>query len=102
MQRILLADKVAAAKFGTDQPIDDPARERQVLDQVTSLSDRMGLNPAAGLRFFRDQIEAGKVVQRGLYARWTTRPSCARPNGPTSPGRSGRSSTRSPQRSWSS
>jgi chorismate mutase len=74
VQRILLSDKVAAAKFGTGQPIDDPAREQQVLDQVTTLSTGMGLDPAAGMRFFRDQIDASKVVQHGLYALWTTRP----------------------------
>jgi chorismate mutase len=74
VQRILLSDKVAAAKFGTGRPIDDPARERQVLDQVTTLSTGMGLDPAAGTRFFRDQIDASKVVQHGLYALWTTRP----------------------------
>jgi chorismate mutase len=74
VQRILLADKVAAAKFGTGQPIEDPAREQQVLKEVTSLSTGMGLDPMVGTRFFRDQIEAGKIVQHGLYALWTTRP----------------------------
>ncbi|AWS46531.1 chorismate mutase [Streptosporangium sp. 'caverna'] len=74
VQRILLADKVAAAKFGTGRPIDDPVREQQVLDQVTTLSTGMGLDPADGTRFFRDQIDAGKVVQHGLYALWGTRP----------------------------
>ncbi|MFE0028718.1 hypothetical protein ACFWX1_47535, partial [Amycolatopsis sp. NPDC059021] len=37
VQRILLGDKVAAAKFGTDQPIDDPVREQKVLDSVRQL-----------------------------------------------------------------
>jgi chorismate mutase len=74
VQRILLSDKVAAAKFGTGRPIDDPVRERQVLDQVTTLSTGMGLDPAAGTRFFRDQIDASKIVQHGLYALWTTHP----------------------------
>lgn len=35
-QRVLVGDKVAAAKFGTDQPIDDPAREQQILDSVAA------------------------------------------------------------------
>ena len=74
VQRILLSDEVAAAKFGTGRPIDDPAREQQVLDQVTTLSTGMGLDPATGTRFFRDQIDAGKIVQHGLYALWTTHP----------------------------
>lgn len=73
-ERIELGDKVAAAKFGTPQPIDDPAREQQVLDAVAKTSPGMGVDPAEASRFFRDQIEASKVVQRGLYAEWTAHP----------------------------
>ena len=73
-ERILLGDKVAAAKFGTTQPIDDPVREQQVLDRVMSQSVELGLDPAVSVRFFRDQIEANKDVQRGLYALWTSHP----------------------------
>jgi chorismate mutase len=76
-QRLQLADKVAAAKFGTTSPIDDPVREQQVIDQVTALSQQIGLDPAVGSRFFRAQIEANKVVQRGLFARWTAHPETA-------------------------
>jgi chorismate mutase len=73
-QRVQIADKVAAAKFGTSQPIDDPVREQQILDTVAARSADLGIPPAATVRFFRDQIEASKVVQRGLYARWTAHP----------------------------
>ncbi|MFD9895027.1 gamma subclass chorismate mutase AroQ [Amycolatopsis sp. NPDC059027] len=74
VRRILLGDKVAAAKFGTDQPIDDPVREQKVLDSVRQLSLAAGIDPAASVRFFQDQIEANKIVQRGLYALWTAHP----------------------------
>jgi chorismate mutase len=74
VQRILLADKVAAAKFGTTQPIDDPVREQQVLDQVAATSASMGLPPGTSVRFFQAQIEANKVVQRALFQRWTEHP----------------------------
>jgi hypothetical protein len=74
LERILLADKVAAAKFGTGRPIDDPVREHQELDRVAELSVDMGLDPRASTEFFRDQIEANKVVQRGLHALWTDHP----------------------------
>lgn len=73
-QRILLGDKVAAAKFGTDQPIDDPSRERHELDAVAAMAAREGVDTDASVRFFRAQIEANKVVQRGLYALWTEHP----------------------------
>jgi chorismate mutase len=74
VRRILLGDKVAAAKFGTSQPIDDPVREQQVLDQVATRSTAMGLPPEASVRFFRAQIEANKIVQRGLFRYWTRYP----------------------------
>ncbi|ANS65366.1 chorismate mutase [Streptomyces lincolnensis] len=73
-QRLLLADKVAAAKYGTDKPIDDPVREQQILDDVAARAVGLGLDPEAVKVVFRDQIEANKVVQRGLYARWDAHP----------------------------
>nr|SBO90677.1 Periplasmic chorismate mutase I precursor [Nonomuraea gerenzanensis] len=74
VQRLLLADEVAAAKFADGRPISDPARERQLLEAVAAQSARAGLAPEAGVRFFRAQIEAGKRVQRGLHARWRAHP----------------------------
>ncbi|MPY61006.1 chorismate mutase [Streptomyces spongiae] len=73
-ERLLLADKVAAAKYGTDTPIDDPVRERQILDDVAARAVALGLDPDAVAAVFRDQIEANKLVQRGLYARWDAHP----------------------------
>jgi chorismate mutase len=73
-ERVLVADKVAAAKFGTTLPIDDPAREKQLLDTVARKSTDLGIPPEISVRIFRDQIEANKIVQRGLIARWTAHP----------------------------
>lgn len=73
-QRVQIADKVAAAKFGTPSPIDDPVREKQIYDSVAAKAPSLGLDPAAVVRFFHAQIEANKFVQRGLYARWTAHP----------------------------
>jgi chorismate mutase len=74
VERIRLSDQVAAAKFGTPQPIDDLVREQQVLDAVAKASPDLGVGPEEAGRFFRDQIEASKIVQRGLYAEWTAHP----------------------------
>ncbi|RAS66064.1 chorismate mutase [Lentzea atacamensis] len=74
VKRVQVADLVAAAKFGTPQPIDDPAREQQVLDTVRTKAAQLSLDPENAARFFRAQIEANKLVQRGLYARWTEHP----------------------------
>ncbi|MER5438097.1 chorismate mutase [Streptomyces sp. NPDC002790] len=73
-ERLALADKVAAAKYGTDAPIDDPAREKVILDDVAKRSADLGIDPQFAQSVFRDQIEANKVVQRGLYARWDAHP----------------------------
>lgn len=81
-QRLQIADKVAAAKFGTPSPIDDPVREQQILDSVAAKAPGLGLDAAGVVRFFRDQIEANKAVQRGLYARWTEDPGTRPPGRP--------------------
>jgi chorismate mutase len=75
IQRVLVSDQVAASKFGTGTPIDDPVREQQELDQVRQSSIGLGLDPNATVRFFADQINASKIVQRGLFQRWSARPS---------------------------
>ncbi|MFC0624931.1 gamma subclass chorismate mutase AroQ [Kribbella deserti] len=69
-ERVVLADKVAAAKYGTPAPIDDPVREKAVLDRVAGISLEWGIDPEASVRIFRDQIEANKLVQREWYRRW--------------------------------
>ncbi|WP_435603870.1 chorismate mutase [Streptomyces sp. bgisy130] len=73
-ERLATADLVAAAKWGTDSPIDDPAREQEVLKSVADQARQLGADPAATTRIFRDQIEANKVVQRGLFRQWEANP----------------------------
>lgn len=73
-ERLATADLVAAAKWGTDSPIDDPAREQQVLDNVAAQAAQLGADPDEIRVIFRDQIEANKTVQRGLFQRWTDHP----------------------------
>jgi chorismate mutase len=74
IDRLDVSDDVAASKYGTDSPIEDPAREAQVLAQVRMQAAAAGVDPDAAVAFFRDQITASKVVQRGLFARWTAHP----------------------------
>ncbi len=73
-QRVQLADTVAAAKWGTDSPINDPVREKAVLDAVAAKSAQLGIDPKAAQAGFTDQIEANKAVQYGLYSRWSAHP----------------------------
>ncbi|MFI7387295.1 chorismate mutase [Streptomyces sp. NPDC049813] len=74
IERLRVGDDVAASKYGTDAPIEDPAREEQVLEQVRQQAVLAGVAPEAAVAFFRDQITASKAVQRGLFARWTAHP----------------------------
>ncbi|MEW1751791.1 chorismate mutase [Streptomyces angustmyceticus] len=73
-ERLATGDLVAAAKWGTGSPVDDPAREREVLDAVAREAREQGADPAMTVRVFRDQIEASKIVQRGLHRRWDADP----------------------------
>jgi chorismate mutase len=73
-QRIMTADTVAAAKWGTDKPIDDPVREKAVLDDALAQAAKLNVNQIIVRRIFEGQISASKVVQRALYARWKASP----------------------------
>ncbi|MBC3984190.1 gamma subclass chorismate mutase AroQ [Streptomyces sp. AC536] len=73
-RRLRTADLVAAAKWETGQPIDDPERERQVLAAAARQTDEVGGEPVATVAVFRDQIEANKLVQHALHRRWRAAP----------------------------
>ncbi|MDI9977610.1 chorismate mutase [Rhodococcus sp. IEGM 1307] len=75
--RLATADAVAAAKWGTSSPIDDPAREAQVLGAVASQAADEGLSAGRVQQIFRDQIEANKEVQRALFGWWSVAPGAA-------------------------
>ncbi|MEV7417068.1 chorismate mutase [Streptomyces sp. NPDC089919] len=73
-RRMMTADTVAAAKWGTSQPIDDPAREKTVIDGATAQGAKLGIPADTVRRVFEDQIAANKTVQRALYAEWKGAP----------------------------
>jgi chorismate mutase len=73
-QRLKTADSVSTAKYGTPSPVDDPAREKTELDSAAAMASEQGLDPNATRKIFSDQIQANKVVQYGLYSRWTALP----------------------------
>jgi chorismate mutase len=74
VQRLTLGQDVAAVKYASRQLIDDPVREKKVLQSVAHALNRTGLYQKIGRQFFRDQIEANKVIQRGLHQRWYAHP----------------------------
>ena len=77
LDRLMTADAVAAAKWGTPSPIDDPAREAQVYDAMSALGAQEGLPTDWVRAVFSGQIEANKIVQRGLHSWWRFDPGSA-------------------------
>jgi chorismate mutase len=70
-QRLAVATKVAQAKWNSGAPIDDPVRERQILDKLTAqLPSADEQERDAVRRFFQAQFDAGKIIQRDLHAQW--------------------------------
>ncbi|GAB3545288.1 chorismate mutase [Actinopolyspora lacussalsi] len=69
-ERLAVADRVAAVKFDSGKPVEVPAREREVLAEISEQAERTGVAPTAAAEIFRDQIEANKLVQRGLIFGW--------------------------------
>lgn len=74
VQRLMLAVDAAAAKYGSGDPIDDPIREQQMLRWASCALNITPVSHRIGMQFFRDQIEASKVIQRGLHHRWHRHP----------------------------
>lgn len=72
-QRLDVAPEVARVKWNTKAPIEDLAREKQIVDGVAKAAPDYALDPAAASAFFQAQIDASKVIQRALHAQWTAR-----------------------------
>ena len=69
-RRLELAREVALSKWDTQTPVEDPAREAEVIHVAVKDGELRGLDPAWVSHFFRAQIEANKVVQYSLLAQW--------------------------------
>jgi chorismate mutase len=82
IQRIVIGDDVAASKYFSGKPVDDPVREQQILDSVRQSAVQLGIDPDSTADFFQAQIDASKVVQRGLLAYWAAHPDKAPTSGP--------------------
>ena len=68
--RLDVATPVARSKWNTGAPIDDPVREGVILDDVASRAQKAGVDAQWARRFFQDQFDAGKIVQRDLHRQW--------------------------------
>ncbi len=69
-QRLLLAEPVARAKWNVHAQIEDRQREELVIQAAVKQGAALGLSAEWIETVFRAQIEASKIVQRELFAKW--------------------------------
>jgi chorismate mutase len=74
VQRLTMAQDVAAAKYRSGAPVDDPVREQLILQSTACALNATRLDHQMGVQFFLDQVEANKVIQRGLLHHWHRHP----------------------------
>ena len=65
-----MAREVALAKWDTRLPVEDPAREAQVIMAAAKDGESKGLNRTFVSNFFTAQIDANKLIQYSLLAKW--------------------------------
>jgi chorismate mutase-like protein len=68
--RLLLATDVAEFKWNHHVPIEDTAREAQVIAALGHQASGQGVPQAWAEGFFKAQIEASKIVQNELFQGW--------------------------------
>jgi chorismate mutase len=69
-RRLLIAEKVALAKWDSGAAVEDLPREAEVIRDAVRDGDLRGLDPTSVSNFFKAQIEANKVIQYSLLADW--------------------------------
>ena len=69
-QRLAIGEEVARSKWNSGAPVEDAAREREIVDAIGVQAAVHNLEPAFAQEFFRAQIEASKIVQNARLAQW--------------------------------
>ncbi|KPG98228.1 chorismate mutase [Pseudomonas sp. RIT-PI-q] len=69
-ERLSIGDLVALTKWDSGKPIQDTAREAQVIANARKMAAERKLNPTDVAELIAAQIEANKLVQYGLLAQW--------------------------------
>jgi chorismate mutase len=69
-RRLVLAKQVALAKWDSQAPVEDTAREAEIIAAVIKDGESRGLDRTSISHFFSAQIEANKLVQYVLLADW--------------------------------
>jgi chorismate mutase len=76
-QRLQTADPVAAVKYKTGGSVDDPQREQQVIDSVTTAAAVKHIDTGYVKNIFRNQIDATDAIEHARFADWKLDPSAA-------------------------
>ncbi len=61
---------VAKYKWNHNIAVEDVAREQVILQSLAKRAQAAGVPPTLAERFFKDQIEAAKLIQNSLIAEW--------------------------------
>jgi chorismate mutase len=69
-ERLAIADQVALSKWDSHKPVEDKAREQDVIASVVAQAPSYKLAPEAAEQFFSAQIEANKLVQYTRLSDW--------------------------------
>ncbi|MBK5548858.1 MULTISPECIES: chorismate mutase [unclassified Pseudomonas] len=69
-ERLNIGDLVALTKWDSGKPIQDSVREAQVIANAKALAAERKLDPQAVGQLLAAQMEANKLVQYGLLAKW--------------------------------
>jgi chorismate mutase len=70
VQRLALAREVAFVKWDDGTPVEDVARERQVIGAAITAGREVELTAEFVRRFCSAQIEANKLIQYALLTKW--------------------------------
>ncbi|MFK3846886.1 MULTISPECIES: gamma subclass chorismate mutase AroQ [Stenotrophomonas] len=69
-ERNAIAHQVAAFKYPAARPVEDPVREAQVLQDKRVRATQLGLDAEAVVHFYRQLIEANKLIQHVAFHRY--------------------------------
>ncbi|KAL3102775.1 hypothetical protein niasHT_021442 [Heterodera trifolii] len=74
-KRLMLAKDVVSYKYLNSKPIDDPKREKDLLEKVLEQGQKAGIGNNYGEEFFQDQMDANKMIQKGYEKEWNKKKS---------------------------
>lgn len=70
LERLHIARQVALSKWDSGKPVEDLARETEVIQAAAEEARAAGVSTQFATHFFADQIEANKLVQYALLSQW--------------------------------